>query len=1354
MYNAFVSFPGYIPANLRHFYKEVAVIPNPGDSLNRSFTLMLVKGGTTDTIYVKGRASFTIGKSKELDNVLLGQSGGTLTAPSDTFYNCERQVLNSAINQGIANYQEYLRHFRDSITASFRNYLATTVSEQLQLGYLNQEFNYTLYNYDRAGNLTFTVPPAGSAPLTSVTDLDLVDAMRTANTPWSSPAPAYTKKNAYEYNTYNNVVKQQTIDGGMTRFFYDVAGRLMFSQNAKQAPGGYYTYNIYDKQNRVVETGEALLGCPYFAAFYPGGGAAPACYYGYADGYGLLASPDPYFIHYLDIEPADSLPIYIRAASVRRDVVRTVYDTAAFNLGGLTGHDAQQNLRKRVAAVISYDSLHAWDTASYPTHAYATNYSYDIDGNVKTLVQDFPELYDAKQQYKRIDYDYDLISGKVNMLSYNRGWPDQFYQRYFYDGANRIFEVQTSKDGWIWQKDAAYRYYPHGPLARIELGELHVQGIDYAYTIQGWLKAVNSDTLCIDMDMGSDGLFGGVNQVTAKDAVAHTIDYFNSDYKPITSHSVQHVTPVSLSLYNGNISRQTMAIDTFRKLNKQYMYDQLNRIHSATYASVDPVYNTLTGLTDFRSNYSYDADGNLQTLVRYGNNGLMDSLSYSYSSVTPNNQLTNIIEDAADVHDNNIKYFAGPAGTPRYRYDPIGNTIGDLVGGQDTIEWNLYNKVVRTVRNSDTTYMAFRYDGAGNRVKKSHVKPVYGSGSLPILEMTQDNDYYVRDAQGNILAVYHEDAYYTIPGAMALVLWDGNFSLAEHDIYGSSRLGVRKYYKNQVGMDQGYAVGTIDTLQLLKHQPWYSLEYQDAIKEDSTNLYGNTYTDMCYAQQTIGQKQYEITDHLGDVLATVSDKRAADSILGAHVTGQIDTIINWKPVVASATDYYPFGMQMPGRYTSDTATHCFDITQTKLVPYFYSQYHAAISTYFSTVSSGTASITTTSGSDLRMSMSGTGYVTMTIDSLVPGYTQTLSMVETGANATFDVLISCMGTVVGSAVMNSTGTYNITFTPTAATATITVQLQFASPPPPKFIQFSGLYLPRSDSSLLENVVTTVCDGDKYQYGYNGQLKVNEWAGAGNHNTAKYWEYDTRLGRRANLDPKPNEWESPYSCFGGNPIWRSDVNGDTWWDVVVGYTHSVLDAASGGLVNLSGTYKPTSSSDYHQGQLFGDVHSMMIAANEGATGAGMTEGALLATAGSGGLASEVTVPTAAVGIGMQVHSVIMMARSSHNLGKHAANAGSAKPPNPNGSKGNSDHQEKVKEVTNKAHSETKPGETVVSEKKVQGHPSTRRPDAQILDENGKTRKVFEAERKPNSQRNIKREAEYKKLGIEQETHKVGK
>ena len=92
---------------------------------------------------------------------------------------------------------------------------------------------------------------------------------------------------------------------------------------------------------------------------------------------------------------------------------------------------------------------------------------------------------------KQIRYVYDLISGNVNLVMYQYSRPDQFFQQYSYDADNRLITVETSQDGYIWSEDARYYYYAHGPLARMELGEHNVQGLDYYYTLQGWLKGVN-----------------------------------------------------------------------------------------------------------------------------------------------------------------------------------------------------------------------------------------------------------------------------------------------------------------------------------------------------------------------------------------------------------------------------------------------------------------------------------------------------------------------------------------------------------------------------------------------------------------------------------------------------------------------------------------------------------------------------------------------------------------------------------------------------------------------------------------------------------------------------------------------
>src|SRR5690606_21801753 len=59
--------------------------------------------------------------------------------------------------------------------------------------------------------------------------------------------------------------------------------------------------------------------------------------------------------------------------------------------------------------------------------------------------------------------------------------------------------------------------------------------------------------------------------------------------------------------------------------------------------------------------------------------------------------------------------------------------------------------------------------------------------------------------------------------------------------------------------------------------------------------------------------------------------------------------------------------------------------------------------------------------------------------------------------------------------------------------------------------------------------------------NGQEKTPEVAP--NTTTAEFWQYDARIVRRWNVDPRQSTSISPYNAFAGNPIWNSDPLGDT-------------------------------------------------------------------------------------------------------------------------------------------------------------------------------------------------------------------
>ncbi len=258
----------------------------------------------------------------------------------------------------------------------------------------------------------------------------------------------------YHYNTLNLVTAQQTPDAGQSLFWYDRLGRLAISQNARQAPLNAYSYTLYDALGRITEVGEITSNTVMSDA---------------------ISRDD------------NSLTTWLTGAdSTKTQITRTTYDKPYTLLeGGEEGHVLMAaNVRNRVSWSAIYNTKSDLDCNKY---AAGTFYSYDIHGNVDTLIQDFKKspLQATGNRWRKIVYRYDLISGKVNEVAYQPGEPDAFYHRYSYDAENRVTNVETSRDSIYWENDAFYQYYKHGPLARAILGQQQVQGLDYAYTLQG-----------------------------------------------------------------------------------------------------------------------------------------------------------------------------------------------------------------------------------------------------------------------------------------------------------------------------------------------------------------------------------------------------------------------------------------------------------------------------------------------------------------------------------------------------------------------------------------------------------------------------------------------------------------------------------------------------------------------------------------------------------------------------------------------------------------------------------------------------------------------------------------------------
>ncbi len=870
--------------------------------------------------------------------------------------------------------------------------------------YTLNEFMYTLYYYDQAGNLIKTVSPEGVIPHSTTDAAFYTDIKNHRINPYDAVLNPlgtvhknvdHTLVTQYKYDSYNNLIWQSTPDGGVTNFWYDKLGRLVLSQNAKQlALGNVYSYTLYDPLGRIYEVGEIESGTP------------------------LTNQYDDYYVIFVP---------WVQAGT-RTQVTKTFYDEPLN--ATIAGYfvNGQNELRTRVSSILREEVYDITNT----TYNYGTHFSYDIHGNVNEVIQENnnQNVTALPEKVKRITYEYDLISGNVNKVNYQPNRSDQYYHKYEYDADNRITKVETSRDNYIWDTDAKYFYYEHGPLARTEIGEKQVAGSDFAYTLQGWLKGVNSNTLQTSRDMGKDAdlTTSGLNQHFGTDAYGYSLGYYENDYNAIDDNFLASTASTAFntaspSLYNGNIKHMVTSMLNQNEVQQNvygtaYRYDQANRIRKSNvfYRTDIVALNSFVNALDiglYKTEHHYDLNGNITELLRnndaaqlmddlkyeYANNGngyVMDgSTGYDYrdgSSGVNTNKLTRV-KDAPGVVSGTDFGVAGITPTD-YLYDQIGQLTQDADEKISSIEWDVYNKIKEITYNDPANLtrrdILFKYDASGNRIAKILKKKDTFGNLLPANEW--DYYYYERDASGNIMAVYQE----------TIILLSGNsyrsdMELVEKNIYGRSRLGIDKIgsttstffnatftttggtsvagsnttpQTNNMAEVNSNDVITITDVNIANIDVTIQANTNDVLLTMTTNytinsgtsqlpgtfvleanqvvnlqVMGNTFTANTYGQgafivpnngnvlkytasapisinlsnlnginnfaRTTGEKVYEKSNHLGNVLATLSDRKLPTQT--TVVVG--NTYDFYEPDVLSYSDYYPFGSLMPNRYS-------------------------------------------------------------------------------------------------------------------------------------------------------------------------------------------------------------------------------------------------------------------------------------------------------------------------------------------------------------------------------------------------------------------------------------------------------
>jgi hypothetical protein len=296
---------------------------------------------------------------------------------------------------------------------------------------------------------------------------------------------------------------------------------------------------------------------------------------------------------------------------------------------------------------------------------------------------------------------------------------------------------------------------------------------------------------------------------------------------------------------------------------------------------------------------------------------------------------------------------------------------------------------------------------------------------------------------------------------------------------------------------------------------------------------------------TRGNKQFELCNHLGNVLVTIQDRKRSVDLNADNAADY------YMPYLRTVTNYYAFGSAMPGIGGSVKECSVSSSTATlKKFPYYHNFSNDSTSGF--TPGSGARTVSNPTHNVLHLeSVWNTRPLANKSIYLKNGVTYDLKFniagfsVVSGYSHTVKVRVLLPGSVL-SYTYTSTGNQTINFT-SNTTGYVTVEISsqingtgsYSINP---FIDIDNFNL-SWDSTYITSVNNCGTNPENYKYGFNTQEKDNEIAGDNNIYTAEYWEYDARVARRWNVDPKDIVSISPYSVLKNSPNLFKDKFGDT-------------------------------------------------------------------------------------------------------------------------------------------------------------------------------------------------------------------
>ena len=357
-----------------------------------------------------------------------------------------------------------------------------------------------------------------------------------------------------------------------------------------------------------------------------------------------------------------------------------------------------------------------------------------------------------------------LKSESINYAPVSANQSDGTFSRmrgYHYDAYGRVIQyVDKDSDGWLSRYSAKYDFRGNIMATKEKHkapdGRIHYMTVTYMRDLRGRVISCSREVDGVSLPVVTYS-YDDLGRLTSKSVASrisesYTYDIHGWETGRSASYAGSNVFSQTLSyasssssgvpgLYSGLISESVSSHNGQSSLTYGYRYDSGARLVDAVH-----LVGTSSSLVNTEKDITYDLNGNIKTMKRYGALALADNLSYTYSG----NRLTSVTD-------------AVESSSYTYTYDEAGNMTSDTGKGH-VRTYNALNlphsvstgsdKVFRYVYLSDGTKVS-AYDsssGAGLHYRGSFVFTSDAFGNEVLSSVTHDEGRIVVSSSGSTLS--------------------------------------------------------------------------------------------------------------------------------------------------------------------------------------------------------------------------------------------------------------------------------------------------------------------------------------------------------------------------------------------------------------------------------------------------------------------------------------------------------------------------------------------------------------------------------------------------------------------------